>query len=367
MCTSRRLSATVCLTVVSIFSCSVYSQQGAGSSDPNAAALTEIRDAIRMGDYGNIHSVIASQRGRVVMEWYFSGEDERFLSQLGVVDFNADTLHDVRSVTKSVVSLLFGIAVAEGAIESVDERLDQYFSDRADLLQPEHSGIRLRHLLSMTSGIRWDERTYPYTDPRNSETAMYHAEDRLQLILSEHVSASPGDRFNYSGGDVELVAKILEGATRKPLTTYATERLFEPLGIESFEWLEYPSGGPIVASGLRMRPLDMAKIGQLVLQNGRWADNQVVDEAWIRESTSFKVQVRGDGRCGRQYGYFWWLGAFCEDATSVPFVLGDGNGGQRIFIVPDLDLVVVTTAGLYNGDDSAADAVTSAVVSALAP
>ena len=109
----------------------------------------------------------------------------------------------------------------------------------------------------------------------------------------------------------------------------------------------------------------MARIGQLVLQNGRWGDDQIIAEDWIRDSTTTKVQVRGDGRCGQQYGYFWWLAAYCNDAGSVPFALGQGNGGQRILVVPDLDLVVVTTAGFYNSNDSAARLVTEAVVSAL--
>lgn len=343
----------------------LYAQTPEDMTDPQSFALSGIHDAVAAGDYGNVHSVVALQGGQLMAEWYFEGMDERWGSSIGAVAFDADTLHDLRSVTKSIVALLFGIALDEGAVGSLEDSLETYFSDEGNFRRPEHSAIQLRHLLSMTSGIRWDERTYPYTDHRNSETALYFADDRLQLILSEPIVRSPGERFNYSGGDVELIARVIERATQTPLVRYAADNLFGPLGIEDYEWLEYPSGGPIVASGLRMRPLDVAKLGQLVLQNGRWEGQQIVSEAWIRESTSVKVPVSGNGICDRQYGYFWWLGAFCNGDQPVQFPLADGNGGQRIFVVSELDTVIVTTAGFYNSDDRPSDEVAEAVLAAL--
>jgi CubicO group peptidase (beta-lactamase class C family) len=328
-------------------------------------SLPEIRKAISSGEYGNIHGVVALHAGRLAAEWYFQGPDERLGRQLGPVQFNADTSHDIRSTTKSIVSLLFGIALSEGAIGGIDESLEDCFRDYAYLLTPEHSKIRLKHLLSMTSGIRWDERTYPYTDPRNSETAMSFADDRLQMILSQPVEAPPGERFNYSGGDVELIASIIARRTRTPLVTYARKKLFEPLGIDKFEWLEYRDGAPIVASGLRMRPLDMAKLGQLVLQNGVQEGVSLIPQSWIRESTSFKAQVGADRRCGRHYGYLWWLEAPCKGDHGVEFTVGMGNGGQRIVVVPDLGIVVVTVAGFYNKFDGPTDELALALVSAL--
>ena len=338
---------------------------GCAQRSDESATLPQIRDAIGAGEHGNIHSVVVLQHGELVAEWYFEGPDERLGTQLGPVEFDSDTLHDIRSVTKSVVSLLLGIALTEGDLESVDETLSEYFPDYADLLTPAHAEIRLRDLLSMTSGIRWDERSYPYTDSRNSETAMHLSDDRVQMLLSESVDALPGARFNYSGGDAELVASIIQRATGVDLQSFAKANLFDPMGIESVDWLEYPDGGPIVASGLRMRPVDMAKIGQLVLQNGQWEGTQLVSESWIRESTSFKQQVNGNGRCGRQYGYFWWLDAICSVDSPIEYILGNGNGGQRILVAPDIDAVVVTTAGFYNRNDQPADEIALAVALAL--
>jgi CubicO group peptidase (beta-lactamase class C family) len=339
-----------------------------GSSDPartQQAALATIEQDIRVGRFGNVHAVVVRQRGAGLAEWYFEGTDELRGRQLGNVVFDADTLHDLRSVTKSVVSVLFGIALADGAIASVDEKVIDYFPDYADLVTPPLSQIRLRDLLSMTSGLRWDERTYPYTDVRNSETGMDLAADRVRFILSSPVEAAPGERFNYSGGDVELVATIVARATQTPLAAYAKDKLFQPLAIDVFEWLEYTSGGPIAASGLRLRPRDMAKIGELMRQGGRWEGHQVVPRDWVEMSTAFQAQISPDRRCGVQYGYFWWLGAICDGDRRIAFVEANGNGGQRIRLVPDPDVVIVTTAGFYNRGDRSIDEVASRLLSAL--
>ena len=341
-----------------------------GASDGADSAtqrLAGLEQDVRAGRLGNLHAVIVRQAGEPKAEWYFEGADERRGQPLGNVVFDAGTLHDLRSVTKSVVSVLFGIALADGAIPSVDRKVIDYFPDYADLVTPELSKIRLRDLLSMTSGLRWDERTYPYTDPRNSETGMDLASDRVRYVLSSPVEAPPGERFNYSGGDVELIATIIARATREPLDVYANDKLFEPLGIEVFEWLQYRSGGPIAASGLRLRPQDMAKIGELMRQRGRWEGRQVVPGDWVEMSTAFQAQIAPDRRCGVQYGYFWWLGTICDGESRIAFVEANGNGGQRIRLVPESDVVIVTTAGFYNRSDPSVDEVASRVLSALVP
>ena len=321
---------------------------------------------IREGHYGNIHSVIVVRDGETIAEWYFAGPDERHGRSLGTVRFDADTLHDVRSVTRSVVSVLFGIALSDGAIGSIDDGVVTYFPDYQQVLSPAFSEVRLRHLLSMTSGIRWDERTYPYTDARNSEIAMDLAPDRIRYILSQPIDAPPGERWNYSGGDVALIAEIIARATEVPLDVYVKRRLFGPLGITSFEWVKDSAGDPIAASGLRLRPRDMAKIGQLILQSGRWQGQQVVSAEWAEESTSVQAQRQADLQCGGQYGYFWWLGSFCNADARTPWVLADGNGGQQIWIVPSENLVIVTTAGMYNQSRQTADDIVLAIMSPMA-
>ena len=202
--------------------------------------LAQLKARIESGAIPGIHSVLAIADGKTVAEWYFDGVDETIGPMgpidLGRVAFTPETLHDVRSVTKSVVSMLFGIAYSDGAIKSLDTPVLDYFPEFADLRTPERMKIRIRDVLTMTSGLHWDERTYPYSDVRNSEIAMDIADDPYRYVLSLSIDAAPGARFNYSGGDVAIVAAIVSRATKTPIEAYARDKLFTPLGIARFEW-----------------------------------------------------------------------------------------------------------------------------------
>lgn len=315
--------------------------------------LERLRRRIVSGDLPNVHSLLVQQDGRPVVAWYFKGRDERGGLLLGEVAFNAETLHDARSMTKSVISILLGIAVAEGAVKSLDEPVLDYFPEYADLRTPERMKIRLRDLIVMGSGIDWDEDSYPYTDPRNSETAMGRAPDGLRYVLSRKIVAEPGTRFQYSGGDAALVGAVVAQGTRTPLDVYAAKKLFHPLGIDRYEWLKDSSGVPI-ASGLRLRPRDMLKIGQMMLDGGRIGGRQVAPAGWIAAAGSKEVAVNSDPRCGMGYGYFWWVSQGCITEPRTPWIAAIGNGGQRLWVVPSRRLVVVVTQGLYN-DAAATD------------
>ena len=331
------------------------------------AALSKLEARIRAGELGNVHAAIITQRGTTRAEWYFAGSDERRGAQLGVVQFTPETLHDARSVTKSIVSVLFGIALSDGVIGDLDQPVLDYFPEYPDLRTPERLQIRLRHLLSMTSGLHWDERTFPYTDRRNSETAMDLAQDRLRHILSQPIDTKPGEKWAYSGGDVALIAEVISRVTKTPIDVYAERKLFQPLQISEVDWVKDAKGVPIAASGLRLRPRDMAKIGEMMLQRGRWKDAQIVPAAWVDVSTSRQAQLSRDLKCGWQYGYYWWLGTICDREHDRPYFFASGNGGQLIWVNPSLELVVVTTAGAYNSKDPSMEIVLTAAKAARSP
>ncbi|HEY0648734.1 serine hydrolase [Phenylobacterium sp.] len=312
------------------------------------AALAALKTRIEAGEIPGVHSVIVMRGEDTLAEWYFPGKDERRGFPLGEVAFGPDTLHDVRSVTKSVVGLLVGVAVEEGAIKSLDTPVLDYFPEYADLQTPERRRVTLRHLLSMTSGLHWDEDSFPYTDPRNSEIAMDLAKDPYRYVLSQPFDTQPGAAFKYSGGDVAVMAAVLARATKTPLEAYAEQKLFKPLGIPKVEWIKDGKGVPYAASGLRMTPRDMAKVGRMVLDGGRWNRRQVIPARWVEAATTPKAQVQPDPTCGTRYGYFWWLFAGCQLEPATPWAAGVGNGGQRIVVVRDQGVVVVMTAGLYN-------------------
>lgn len=312
----------------------------------DAARLCALDEKLDATPEMNVHAVVVIRGGKLVYETYRAGEDQRWGTKLGVVPHTAQTLHDVRSISKSVVSLLFGIALDRQLIAGVDDHIFDYFPDHAALSTAEKDRIRLRHLLSMTSGLAWDERR-PYTDPANSEIMMIRSPEPYRFVLERRIWNAPGEAWNYSGGSTQLLAGVLQAATGRPLADFAREALFDPLGITDFEWVTMPaSGEAAAASGLRLRPRDMAKIGQLVLDRGVWNGRRIISEAWLEESTG----ARAEGWFPYRYGYQWWVGESKIGERTVAWIAGWGLGGQRIYIVPADELVVVITAGLYASD-----------------
>ena len=289
----------------------------------------------------NVHAVLMARQGKLVYERYFTGEDSAWGTPLGRVEFNAGLRHDLRSVSKGIISVLVGIALDRGLIKSLDESVFTFFPEYADLKTPEKARINLRHLLTMSAGFQWNE-YIPYEDPANSERRMMVAPDRLRYVLEQPTVRPAGATYNYSGGLSALLVAILEKVTGGRVDAFAKEALFEPLGIKDIEWIKYDDGTPH-AGGLRLRPRDLAKFCQLVLNGGTWNNRQIVSKAWIDESTS--PHVHGEGLFF--YGYHWWLGRSLINRQEIKWISAVGWGGQRMYVVPSVDLVVVVFAGLY--------------------
>ena len=317
--------------------------------DPNRlAALTE---AIRAWPELGVHAVLIERAGRLIYETYADGFDERWGEPLGRVSMSTESMHDLRSVTKSVVSALVGIALDEGAIKSLDQPVVQWFPEYPALDTTERRRVTLRHLLAMTSGLEWNEEV-PYTDPRNDETRMTTDPRPLHYALSRPFAFEPGAEFTYNGGLTQIVAAVLERATKTSIRDYARTKLFEPMGIEKAEWMGNLAGMPSAASGLRLRARDAAKFGSLYLHGGRWNQTQVVPASWVAESTRrhFRFRPRTGADAGGQFGYayFWWYSCYPTESGLVEARTAIGNGQQRIFVLPGLDMVVTILAGRYN-------------------
>jgi CubicO group peptidase (beta-lactamase class C family) len=315
-----------------------------------ASDLGEKLDAgIRSGLLRGLHSVVVLRSGKLVLERYLEGKDESWGRPLGHIRFEADTLHDLRSVTKSVVGLLYGIALDRGLVPPPDASLLAQFPEYADLAaDPQRASLKIEHALTMTLGLEWNEQI-PYTDPANSEIMMERAKDRNRFVLDRPIAFPPGTRWTYSGGCTALLGHIIAKGAGKPLDAFARESLFQPLGITRLEWNRGADGTPSAASGLRLTPRDAARIGQLVLGQGLSGDQRIVSEEWL--AASFRPTVAtGDGL---EYGRLWFTGAFQTAAAKEPqrWVGGFGNGGQRLWIMPSAGLCAVIMAGNYNAPD----------------
>jgi CubicO group peptidase (beta-lactamase class C family) len=292
----------------------------------------------------NIHSILIARHGKLVFEQYYTGSDQKWGNPASNVTFGPTVPHDLRSITKSVVSLLLGIGIEKGWVHSIDQPVLSFFPEYADLQTPEKNSITLRDLLTMTSGLTWNE-DLPYGLPGNSETQMDLAQDPCRFVLEQPVAQPRGMVWTYSGGGAALIARVLHKATGQTIDQLARTHLFEPLDISNVEWARYPlTKEPVAASGLRLLPRDTIKIGQLVLDKGVWHGRQVVPVAWINQAAA--PQVNGPGVMF--YGFQFWLGRSLVGGREVQWIAGVGYGGQRLFIVPSLDLVVLVHAGLYD-------------------
>lgn len=326
------------------------SPEAAGLDPERLAAMTE---AIRAGEYGNIHAVVIERDGKLVYEQYFEGEDQSWGARLGHVRFGRASLHDLRSVTKSVVSTLVGIAIDRGDIPSVDTPLYELLPDYAHMLEGDKRAITLRHVLGMSAGLDWKEWDVPYGDPENDERKLYEAPDPIAFALDKALVAEPGSVHNYSGGLTQILAAVVEEATGQGILCFAQEVLFRPLFIYDVVWRTEDGTTPVAAYGLRLRARDLAKLGSVFLGGGTWNGRQIVSEAWVNESLQSHLPVTQVGPPPEfvshiGYGYQWWrlhyrLGDRIIEAPSAV-----GNGNQRIIIIPELQLSVTVFAGEYN-------------------
>lgn len=319
-----------------------------------AALCTLLKEAAH--SKANIHGFLIERHGRLVAELYRKAPDSPINIFYGIgnpfssnVSFDAQTLHDARSVSKSVVGLLFGIAIDKGRVSSLDASVLSAYPELAKLRSRQMDSITFRHLLTMSSGLQWDE--WGRGAIGSDETPLYWTAQQTRFVLDRPLAALPGLKFNYNGGGTAVLADTLVRLSGKPLIDLVREELFEPLGITHWEWVADVHGRPLAFAGLRLRPRDMLKIGRLVNAKGRWQGRQVVPEEWIVQSiqphvpTGINLLAIADEAVA--YGFQWWTGRIAWQGRELSWAAALGNGGQRIFVVPALDLTVLITAGDY--------------------
>lgn len=317
-----------------------------------AASLSQdieqrLDQAERDGKVTGLHALLVSQSGRLVFEHYGQGDDEaEARGRLATVVFGPDVPHDLRSVSKSVVGLAYGIALAVGKVPPPEAKLYDEFPEYRDLAsQPGRDRLTIHHALSMTLGFDWDELTIPYGDPRNAELEMEAAPDRYRFILERPIVAEPGAKWSYCGGATALLSHLIAKGTEEPLLAYCRRVLFDPMGFGPVDWARGKDGEFRAASGLRLLPRDLLKIGQLVLAGGSWDGRQLVPGDWLKRVLSPAAAIAD----GRRYGYHWYLGASPAGPSQhwERWVGGIGWGGQRLYVFPELDLAVAQYCGNY--------------------
>ena len=281
-----------------------------------------------------IHSALLIKNDAIVFEEYYQ-------------DHNAHTPHDLRSTTKSIRSLLMGIAIDKGHIASIDDPISKYLNHQVPQknISELKGQITIRHLLTMSSGLDcddWDKKS------KGQEDKVYKKKDWVQYTLDLPMIHTPGEVRSYCSMGTLLIAVIIEQVSGQTIQEFADEYLFKPLGIHTIKWDHTTKNRPIISASKRlyMTPRDMAKIGKLVLQKGMWNDQSIISEQWINASTSIQTQL-----AGIDYGFLWWKFPFTLANTPIKATLATGNGGQYIIIFPEYDMIAVFTGGAYNSQE----------------
>ena len=298
----------------------------------NAAMMVEVMEFLRQDPYGDFRSLVIVRNGRLVFESYFNGH-------------HRDSLHDIRSATKSLTSAVVGIAIAAGLVAGVDALVFPSLAAYAPFAHDDarKRAITVEHLLTMASGLDADE-----DEPASPgyEGRLWESADWLRFALDLPMVRAPGQRLAYASVNTFILGVIVEEASRKPLSAYAHDRLFGPLGITDFHWASTPLGRTVAQGNLSLRARDMAKFGQLFLDRGGWRGVQIVPEAWVQASVAGRYPVPWDGY--DSYGYGWYLHTLTVGRREFRYFLASGNGGNKIYVLPGERMVVAVQSAAYN-------------------
>jgi len=314
---------------------------GLASVAPEAAhlsvsALQRMEQSIRKGDFKQITSVLIARDGRIAYERYFD-------------DAGRDGLRNTRSATKTITGMLTGVAIERGKLAGVEARVADFFADKQPFANPDprKAQITVEDFLTMSSLLECDDEN-PFS--RGNEERMYFVEDWTRFTLDLPIRGFPawtsdpkgspyGRAWSYCTAGAATLGVLLEKALRGPLTTFAQDNLFTPLGITAVKWQYQPLGAAMAGGGLEMRSRDLFKLAELYLEHGRWNGRQIVSAAWVDRSIAPHANARDDV----DYGYFWWLPTFQSSGRKYAAFAMFGTGGNKVVALPQQHLVVVIT------------------------
>lgn len=294
-------------------------------------ALARMMGTIHDRDHDSfLRNILIVRNNKLVFEEYFG-------------DAGRDGLSHLQSATKSIVASIFGIAVYDGLVGSLDDPLFDYFPEYAHLRSAAKDAIRIRHVMSMTPGFDWNENSAPTFGTENDNIAAYRSNNYIEYVLQKDLATTPGAQWNYNSGCPMILAGIIRNRSGVHIDAYADDRFFGPLGITARRWEYQADGLPLATGGLWLRARDAAKIGQVFLDGGRWQGQQVIPESWVNDSLTVHVSVDS----ARAYGYLWWT----QQRASHRLWYAAGYGGQLIVLVPASAAVIIVNANYSRDTD----------------
>ena len=301
-------------------------------SDARLAGLLQGIDDLRAGVYSKIHSVLAVHHGDLVFETYFPGQT----SQGTTVNFDRETPHEAQSATKSFRSTMMGIAIDKGFVESVDQTVESLFPEYGALFTGTKQDITVEDVLTMSSGLNWDERTS--APGANTLSTMYGmpAANWGGYVFGRPMRDAPGSTWEYNTGASIQLNPMVMNASGMPMASFVRQYYSDLVESADVPGIGYPLGA-------RILPRDMAKLGQVFLDDGMWKTTRVVSSAWVEQSTQSRFPINAT----TGYGYQWWTRRYSTSAGTFDAFYAAGNGGQFIIVVEELELVMVFTGGHF--------------------
>lgn len=309
--------------------------------------IADMIEDIRNGTHPGIDGVAIARDGTLLLREMLRRELDEYDSWVRNTDLNRHVMH---STSKSVTSAIVGIAIDQGYIAGIDVPFYGLFDygnyDNWDIRKAD---MTLEDALTMRLGIEWDEWSEPYGEPGNTLTTLTaNNADFARALLNLPLEGDPGESFVYNTAATIALGQAVENAVGVPLGDYAEMNLFEPLQIDGADWGRTPTGLPNGGSGLFLKPRDMAKFGQLFLNGGNWNGRQIISNEWIDASVQSHVALAWSDTSG--YGFQWWLDNFQRNGRKIESFSTRGYGGQFIFCVPELGLVVAFTGNNYGNE-----------------
>ena len=308
------------------------------SCSPNAAQdvafpeLKALRDSIEHQVYRDINAIVVYQNGEILIEEYYNNTSK-------------DDIHDARSVGKSIASALLGIAIDEGYVKSLDQPLSDFYNlEEYENYHKQKGQIKLRDLVTMTSNFAGDDTDF---DSPGNEEYMYDKEDWVKWALNLPLDSTrkSGESWKYFTAGAVLIGDIVNRSLPNGLETYAEEKLFGPLKNKNYKWAFTPQGVPSTAGNFRTTAIGFADFGQLYLNGGIWKGQRIISEKWINETLTIQAKTEFEPN---SYGYFWWIKDIVSDNIDYRVEYCSGNGGNKIYLIKDLDAVIVIMASAYN-------------------
>lgn len=317
------------------------------SASIDSTLIYDLINNVKSGKFNDIHSILIVKDGKIVLDEYFASKGKFSGEEVNHIFRNRP--HHLASVTKPVTSILMGIAVKEGYISSIENPVSQYFPEYDTLFVGGKEDIQIKHLLTMSAGLEWNQFNYTFQDSRNDAGNMYRCNDVIEYYFGKPLLHQPGLTLNYCNAAATACGVLIENASGNNIEEFSYKYLFEPLNITPYYWGKYPEGTYDTDGSLALKARDVAKIGQLVLNNGIWKEKEIVSEKWITESTKRHLKRTRD----INYGFYWQQTTIEYKNKKISTVFSWGDGGQFLFIFPKINTIIVSTAGNYGkGEDS---------------